>query len=293
MANSKLILGTVQFGLEYGINNKKGKPSDKSIKEILDYAYLNNINYLDTAEAYGNSQERIGLYHKNSPNKFKIITKFSSTIKHLSEDINKRINTNLNTLHVDNLYCYMFHSFKDFEAYFLKFKKDLLSLKRNKIIEKIGVSVYTNSEIEKVLMFEEIDLIQMPFNLFDNENKRQTVIEKAKKKGIEIHTRSAFLQGLFFKEINQLNGNLIVLKPNLKSLKKICELNNIKINDLALKYVYDKEYIDNVLIGVDDLEQLKSNLKTIKTFINKDIYNEVKSINVKEDYLLNPSNWKS
>jgi aryl-alcohol dehydrogenase-like predicted oxidoreductase len=61
---SKLILGTVQFGLEYGVNNQKGIPSSNEIKKILDFAFKRKINILDTAEAYGNSQERIGEYIK-------------------------------------------------------------------------------------------------------------------------------------------------------------------------------------------------------------------------------------
>ena len=72
--NSKLILGTVQFGLHYGVNNTTGKPSKENIKSILDSAYNSGIQLLDTAEAYGDSQNKIGEYHKNSTNKFNIIT---------------------------------------------------------------------------------------------------------------------------------------------------------------------------------------------------------------------------
>ncbi len=75
---SKIILGTVQFGLRLWINNNNGKPNHNEVKSILDYAYNNNINFLDTAEAYGNSHEIIGNYHANSNNKFKVITKLFS-----------------------------------------------------------------------------------------------------------------------------------------------------------------------------------------------------------------------
>ena len=73
---SKLILGTVQFGMDYGINNNDGKPSFEKVKDILDFAYLKGIRLLDTAESYGDSQSRIGEYHKITSHKFKIITKF-------------------------------------------------------------------------------------------------------------------------------------------------------------------------------------------------------------------------
>ena len=72
MKKNKLILGTVQFGLDYGINNKSGIPSSNIIKQILDYAMSNGIEILDTAEAYGISQQRIGQYHQLSKKNLKL-----------------------------------------------------------------------------------------------------------------------------------------------------------------------------------------------------------------------------
>ena len=198
--NSKLILGTVQFGLHYGVNNTAGKPSKENIKSILDSAYNSGIQLLDTAEAYGDSQNTIGEYHNNSTNKFNVITKFSSNTEGFSLNIIERVYNNLKILDIDKLYCYMFHSFDDFNKYFEKYRKELLILKRDGIINNIGVSLYSNDELERVLKFNEITLVQLPFNLLDNNNKRGNIIKKAKAKGIEIHTRSTFLQGLFFFE---------------------------------------------------------------------------------------------
>ena len=95
MQNNKIILGTVQFGLDYGINNKEGRPTYETIKEILDLAHTKKIIFLDTAEAYGNSHEIIGEYHANSNNKFKVTTKFSSLRKDLPSNISERIKHHL------------------------------------------------------------------------------------------------------------------------------------------------------------------------------------------------------
>lgn len=291
MTKKKLILGTVQFGLNYGINNTKGKPSSENIKNILDTAYKNGIYLLDTAEAYGDSQEKIGEYHLNSSNKFEIITKFSATVKNLPFNITERIKKNIATLQVNNLYCYMFHSFKDFDSYFKSFHKDLSSLKKEGIIKKIGVSLYTNQEFEKVLKFDDIDLIQLPFNLLDNTTKRGEILSKAVKKGIEIHTRSVFLQGLFFKKTTDLSGNLKPLNKNFDKLHNLCS-DSYKMNDLALNYVHSQEKIDKVLIGVDTVDQLLDNLSSIKKEISSDTIEEINNINVEQNELLNPSNWK-
>lgn len=288
--NSKLILGTVQFGLDYGINNTTGKPSKENIKSILDSAYNSGIQLLDTAEAYADSQNRIGEYHNNSTNKFNVITKFSSTSDGFSLNIIERVYNNLMILDVDKLYCYMFHSFKDFNKYFEKYRKDLLILKRDGIINNIGVSLYSNDEFESVLEFDEITLIQLPFNLLDNNNKRGNILKKAKAKGIEIHTRSVFLQGLFFKNTSDLSIKIKPLRPYLNSLNDLCN-KDYKMNDLAINYVCNQKNIDKVLIGVDNVHQLESNILSEKKNIEKELIKKIEAIDVKETKILNPSNW--
>ena len=287
---NKLILGTVQFGLKYGINNLTGKIVNENIKSILDLAFENGIQILDTAESYGDSQKKIGEYHLNSGNKFKIITKFSSKTNNLSSNIVERILTNLKILNVDSLYAYMFHSFSDFENYFTLFRDDLVDLKRKKIVLNIGVSLYTNDELEKVLKFNDIDLVQIPFNLLDNNNKRENIFKKAKERGVEIHTRSVFLQGLFFVKIPSLSSNLVDLTSDLNLLHDLCD-QDYQISDLALNYACSKNYIDKVLIGVDNIDHLKSNLYSLRKKISKKIINKIEVINVEKTELLNPSNW--
>ncbi|TVZ56197.1 aryl-alcohol dehydrogenase-like predicted oxidoreductase [Lutibacter sp. Hel_I_33_5] len=291
MIENKLILGTVQFGLNYGINNQGGKPSSKRVKEILDTAFENKIKILDTAEAYGDSQKVIGEYHRKSKNAFQIITKFSASVKFLPSNIRERVLKNLEILQIDSLYCYMFHSFSDFKTYFAKYRKELLVLKKEKIIRKIGVSIYSNNELEEVLKFNEVEVIQLPFNLLDNKSKRGEIISKAKKKEIEIHTRSVFLQGLFFKKTDEFHGNLIRLKSSIIKLKNLC-CKGYEMNDLALNYVYQQKNINNVLIGVDTVQQLQQNLYSINKSISKKQIETIDNINFNETELLNPSNWK-
>jgi aryl-alcohol dehydrogenase-like predicted oxidoreductase len=287
---NKLILGTVQFGIDYGVNNISGKPSEKKIKEILDLAFLKGIRILDTAEAYGDSQNRIGDYHKNNSNKFKILTKYSPTRKDFPKSIIDRVNNNLNILGVKNLYSYMFHSFHDYKKHFPFIKNDLIRLKEESKIQKIGVSLHSNDEIEEVLKNNEIKLVQLPYNLLDNSNKREEVLKKAKYLGVEIHTRSVFLQGLFFKNTNNLTGNLIGLKNELIKLNNLIPKN--KMNELALNYIYSKEYIDGVLIGVDNVSQLQNNIDCLGKNDLEELFGKVDQINVSDNLLLNPVNWK-
>ena len=129
-------------------------------------------------------------------------------------------------------------------------KNDLIKLQKSKKINKIGVSLHSNEEITEVLSDNNIDLIQLPFNILDNSNKRRDILKHAKHKGVEVHTRSVFLQGLFFKDIKDLLGDFSSLKGGIIEINKLVTKDR-NINALALQYVVNKPYIDNVLIGVD------------------------------------------
>ncbi|MCK8523334.1 aldo/keto reductase [Aquimarina sp. D1M17] len=288
---NKLILGTVQLGLAYGINNQLGKPTLDKAFQILHTAYDNGIRTLDTAEAYGDSQEVIGAFQKKYPHKkFNIITKLSVNLSLKKDELRNHILSNCETLHTDKLLGYMFHNHQGFKKN-LDLYDEVLKIRNEGIIEKAGISLYTNDEIEDIIdNYSDFDFIQIPFNLFDNQSKRKDVLEKAKAKNIEIHTRSVFLQGLFFKKIEDIKGKLETLRPYMETLTGIKEKHNLNTQTLTLQYVLQKKYIDAVLIGVESEDQLLGNLSICNGTI--DIPHDlIDQISVKEEELLNPSNW--
>ncbi len=266
---SKLILGTVQLGKEYGINSSS-KPSFNQALEILQYARENGIQTLDTAMNYGDAHKIIAEFNRsNKP--FSIITK--------TQDSRFHINSLLEELNIKRLKALLLHDAKDF----LKFgvPSNALEAKEQDKAEFLGVSVYTNKEFKAAINHSAIDLIQLPFNLLDNWFLRGELIQAAKEKGKIIHTRSTYLQGLFFKEV--LPDNLIPLKPYLDEIKN----HSKHLQSLALNYPLSIPEIDGVLIGVDSLEQLKENLESPSgpTSFPK--------IEIAQDHisLLNPVNW--
>lgn len=287
--NNKLILGTVQMGLPYGINNNSGKISLQNSIEILEYAFNNGIETLDSAESYGNAHEVIGIFHDQNPNKiFRVITKLPHQV---NDDIVKKVDGYLKELKVNQLETLMFHSYASYEDNIGNFAV-LKRLKLNKKIKTIGVSVYTNNEIEKVILNDDIDIIQLPFNLFDNTNLRSDILMKAKSKGKIIHTRSALLQGLFFKDRNSTNKIAQKLKKELAFISEISRNENTSISALALSYCLLQKTIDNVLIGVDSLSQLEDNIKSISYKITPQTIEHINTIKIKNLDLLNPSLWR-
>ncbi len=289
--NRKLILGTVQFGLDYGINNSIGKPTNKNIYKILDYAYENGIRTLDTAESYGNAHLIIGNYlKKNSKKKFKLISKLNSKQILNKGKLKFHIINKLKEFNIEYIHGYMIHDFKNFiqNEYLLK---ELESIKREGFINIVGISLYENDEIVNVINnYNNFDFIQVPFNLLDNETRRGKVLKLAKKKNIKIFSRSTFLQGLFFKQLNSFPSNLNPLKKYIKKIKNIQASSQTDINSIALNYCLSKKYIDKVLIGVESLSQLKKNLNDINNN-NLDFKTEIDKMIVEETSLLNPTNW--
>ena len=288
ISTHRFILGTVQMGLDYGINNTNGQVSLENSHEILEYAFNHGIRILDSAEAYGNAHEVIGSFHKNHPDKiFEIITKLPHQF---DAAISDKVNKYLADLEVFQLYALLFHSFSSYKENVDNFKV-LTKLKDSGKIKHIGVSVYTNEEIEEVILNDDVDIIQLPFNLFDNSNLRGDILEKAKAKGKTIHTRSALLQGLFFKDINSGNKTVQSLKNEMLYLSNISKTSKAPIVQLALNYCLQQTTIDNVLIGVDSKQQLEDNIESLNHIIEDEIINEINNIKVDNINLLNPSLW--
>ena len=288
--NSKLILGTVQFGLKYGINNTIGKPKKEEVLSLLKVAYNSGIRILDTAEAYGNAHQLIGNYHKEQNNfKFKIITKFPHQIKH--NLIKTKVFEYLDIMKVNILDVMMFHSFDSFKFNYNAIKT-LNELKSDGLIKNIGVSVYTNTQLKNLLKEDLVSVVQLPFNLLDNFSVRGDLINKLKEKGKIIHTRSAFLQGLFFKKITDNLSIVQALKRHLKILNQITKKEECSIEELALSYCIKQNNIDNVIIGVDSRSQLSANLKAAAYEINEETLKSINNISVEDLSLLNPSLWK-
>ncbi|MFM7022522.1 MAG: aldo/keto reductase [Flavobacteriales bacterium] len=288
MAISKIILGTVQLGLDYGINSSGKAPKEEALS-ILKEAREAGIGMLDTAHVYGNAIDIIGCYHEKG-NKFSIISKFKIEG---DSDFTEQFKSDLRALNVSKIDALLFHNFQDYYKNGETHLKKLLVLKEQQLLNKLGVSIYTNEEFEVAMCDKNIDLIQLPFNLLDNANLRGDILKKAKEQGKEIHVRSIFLQGLFFKQLDKVPAKLDPLKPYLAKLPKIAEDLGISVAELAFLYTLQHKGIDKILFGVDNLKQLQENIKIIHNLPSIDVVDKVnREIHLKETALLNPNNWK-
>lgn len=288
LPTNKIILGTVQFGLNYGINNSTGKPSFDEIVKILDFAYEHNINTLDTADKYGDSIDTIAKYHQIRQSKtFKVNSKFNNNS--FGDNLIKNVQQQLSKLQINQFEVYLFHSFSDV------IKEELVSsmytLKSNGLVHEIGVSIYTNDELKIANGLDFIDIIQLPYNLLDSNKEKNELIFSAKKNKKKIHARSLFLQGLYFKDTDSFPKKLKPLSKYIIALKKIAEDNNLTMEEMAILYVINNDNIDKILIGVDSEEHLLRNINPKNLKLTVKCIEAIRSIVVDEKELLNPTSW--
>lgn len=284
---SKIVLGTAQFGFDYGVNNSTGKPSEKSVAEILNFAKSKGIDELDTADGYGESADVLGRYFIEHKNSFKVMTKFSKSNELNFSEI---FNESIRRLQIEKLEGYYFHRFSDF----LGFDEydQVHSLKKSGKLKKLAVSLYSNEDLEIASEHPEIDLIQLPFNLLDRGERKVELLMKAKKLGKQIYVRSAFLQGLFFMDPAKLPAKLQPFGETIREIRELAEFYQMSVEEVCLNYVYHKNYIDKVVIGVDSCAQLEKNVNSLHESFSKDLELKLEQLIVNDVSLLNPSNWK-
>lgn len=274
----KLILGTVQFGCRYGINSA-GRPTEDDVRGILACAASSGISVLDTSSAYGDAEKVLGRCLAGNDG-FGIISKYPAG----SGSVEDVFRTTLDQLGKDRLYGYMLHHFSVYRqnpAVWDEFRR----LRESGLCGKIGFSLYEPEELEILLEDGvDFDLLQIPRNVFDR--KFDTYLGQLADRGVEVHVRSTFLQGLFFKDRDTLPQKLLPLRPYLLQLDEFASEKGISVAQLALSYNIGNPYIEGVLIGVDNTGQLMDNVRAaVKIDAEPDI-------RVKEEYLLNPVNWQ-
>jgi aryl-alcohol dehydrogenase-like predicted oxidoreductase len=252
--HEKIGVGTVQFGMDYGIANKNGRTTFEQVKRILEYCRQAGILYLDTASSYGLSEAALG---EAGVSDFRVVSKFMPPSA--SEALENQFQHTLSKLRLDSLYGYLAH--RPLEL--LENKKHwgiLENLKEKGKILKIGFSLNSLKELDRLISAGMIpDLVQVPYNYLDRRFEAQLI--QLKELSCEVHSRSTFLQGLFFVSPMDLSDHFKAIKEFIAGLQyKYGD----QLPSALLKFVYDSPLIDIVIMGVDSLNQLQANLAMLR-----------------------------
>jgi len=293
---SKLTLGTVQLGMNYGIANKRGKPSTDEAFKILTVAVKNGVNSFDTASLYGNSEEVLGQFFTSEEYKNITLEKQNSSVKYADEKNNELIITtkfrvipkdnltdagdnanisdseiekqiyqwvehSLEKLKIKKVPVYLLHNAKDMTQYGKVVPETLKKLKKEGLIDKVGVSVYHPEEVEEMLKEDLYEAVQLPMNLFDQRMINKGIMQKLEDKNIIVFVRSVFLQGLFFLDPENLPQKVQMAREPLLLLRRLADKESMSVAQLAIAYIRDMEGVSSLVLGVETPEQIIENVR--------------------------------
>lgn len=292
----KLTLGTVQFGLDYGVSNTKGKTDQQEVARILHLAQKAGIDTLDTAHHYGESEAVIGnLSEISQP--FKIITKTAIfNAQPITSQDTQRLTSafekSLALLKRESVYGLLIHHVDNvFSIGGEKLYSSLNELKETGRVKKIGASLYSPEQANQLLSNFDVDIVQVPLNLMDQRMLAAGLLDRFQSLGIEVHIRSAFLQGLFFMTQQNLPTQLRSSWPYIKKIGDLAQQMNVSVSALALGFLKQLPSVQKIVIGVNSKEQLKANLDAFA--VNNVNQTNFETFACDEINLIDPSKWSA
>jgi aryl-alcohol dehydrogenase-like predicted oxidoreductase len=291
---AQLGLGTVQFGLDYGISNSGGKTAQSEVMKILKLASESSISVLDTALNYGQSEEVLGATLPEN-HSFRIITKTSGFKKNQlrTEDIEQvksDFKASLKKLKQKQVEGILVHQADDLLVDGGKdFFECLVNIKKSGKVNKVGVSVYTENQLHQILDQYRIDLVQLPINVLDQHFVNSGILKDLKSEGIEIHLRSVFLQGLLLLSPAHIADYFSPILPVLEQYHDFLTEHRLSPAQGALCFANQIEEIDHILLGVNNVLQLQDNIRSYQKVKNCRL--PFSSFSVNNKRMINPVFW--
>ena len=294
-----LCLGTVQFGMDYGVFDTPKKDAEYCVK-CLDYATQNGVLAIDTATAYGTAESVVGSFLAKKTiarDKLFVSTKFLPNIlddcnsKEYRTIITENIKKSLDVLHTDYVDAYFLHSSR--YAFQPEILDTLSVVQREGLAKHVGVSVYYPEEALACFENDNVDYIQAPYSIFDHRMAEQDVFEKAGSNNCNVDTRTAFIKGLIRLKIEEVPNYLEGAIPILQKLDKICAETGYSRIELAMGYVKRQNNINHLVFGVRDLEQLRQDIDAFQRQIPSEIWDMIDNefADVEAEIII-PSLWK-
>lgn len=285
---NRLALGTAQFGLPYGIANQDGQVTRPEAKAMLQLAAANGIDTLDTAIAYGESEACLGEVGVQG---FKLVTKLPAVPEgcaDVSGWVQEQVATSLARLGVTAVYGLLLHRPEqllgaDGKTIF----QTLQGLKETEQVQKVGVSIYAPIDLETITKLFRLDLVQAPFNLVDRRLHTTGWLQRLKDKSVEIHTRSAFLQGLLLMPQAAIPPKFAPWSNLWERWHKWLSDHDASAVQACLAFPLSFPDIDRVVVGADSVSQLEQIISAAAS----DVPSDLPDLSCDVENLINPARW--
>jgi aryl-alcohol dehydrogenase-like predicted oxidoreductase len=300
---SRLTLGTVALGMNYGISNNEDKPDRAHSFGIISSALKAGINTLDTARGYGEAEQLIGDFLKDRKigEPVNIVTKFRLSPENLTNkekirtEIYNSVRSSLSLLKLKYIPICLLHMNRRLPLHdVLEILPSVFSdLKNDGLIDVAGVSVDHPGEAASFLEHPVIEAMQVPLNIFDTRIVKNGSLDRMHKEGKIVFVRSIFLQGLFFMNPNSLKGNLAEAAKYVEALQNIARSANMSIAQIAFSFINNLQGISSIVFGAVNQDQVKQNIELLETGV---INNEIKELirsNFDEvpEHIITPGQW--
>lgn len=258
----QLALGTAQFGLDYGITNSIGQVNSSTAVDLLEHAQSLGISFIDTAQAYGNAEQVLGDSLPSSHN-YRIISKLPSQQnlktfdQHCFAIWEKSLERSLQLLQVQSLDGFLLHDSRDLvrpdASYLFSW---LCSVRNRGLVRRIGVSIYSAGDLNGLPM-DHIQLVQLPCSLFDQRLIHDGTVTSLISRGIAVHARSLYLQGLLVTPPEFWpRGVSSAFRSHHEKLYSLAQANGWSLVQLALVWARRQQWIEAAVVGVTSLAEL-------------------------------------
>jgi len=287
----KLALGTVQFGLDYGVSNTMGRIDEKIVSAILTEARRHGIDMLDTAALYGESEAVLGQQELGG---FNVVTKTPSfataqITAGQSDLLLQTFRQSQLRLRQGSLYGLLAHHVDDLLAPGGKILWSAMqSLKDAGFVKHIGASVYEGPQIDALLKRFKPDLIQLPVNILDQRLVKTGHIQKLKEHGVEVHARSVFLQGLLLMSPDKVSAYFDPVRKLLRQCREAATDQGMTPVQAALAYVRDLPGVDRIVVGVTSEYELR---QCAEDFARTGLFSG-EGLGCDEKAFVNPALWR-
>jgi aryl-alcohol dehydrogenase-like predicted oxidoreductase len=292
----KLGLGSAQFGMNYGVSNRGGQTPSGEVARILALARERGLTVIDTAPGYGDSETVLGAVMADMPGEsgsWAVVSKTPGPVSpqghHVATAVEEGLRASLVRLRREWLYGLLVHNPQDLLAPGgERVHTALLGLRERGLVRKIGVSVYDAAQLEAVLQRFAVDLVQLPLSVFDQRLLKSGHLAALKERGIEVHARSAFLQGALLMPPEELPPHLVALAPGLARFRRLAEGLDASPAQAALAWVNAVDEVDAIIVGVNNAAQLAELLPFEGVRVEAA---EFAPFAVTDENLVNPARW--
>lgn len=284
----KITIGSAQFGLPYGISNVTGQATLNEVEKILNLARKRNVDMIDTAITYGDSEAALGLVGVND---FKVITKLPMLPDYITDFtgwVEKQVEGSLFRLKKSSIHGLLVKTEFLQSSNGEKLGLALDKMKMSGVVEKIGVSIYQPAVLDKIMNNTPIDIVQTPLNVVDTSIMSSKWLDKLNNSGVEVHARSIFMQGLLLmdrKNIPRKFNRWSSLWDHWHEKLLTYELDALT---QCVSFVNSISKIDRIIVGMESVSQLQQILNATELGAIPIDWSEMTS---NDEMLINPSNW--